>query len=192
MALKNRKKNYPLYETTHFRDFREMVENVADRYPDRVAFRYKLDPHQKAASAITFAECRDTVRALATELHSMDLAGKRIALIGGASVDWFLSYTAIMTVGAVTVPIDKELPVADIASIIRNAGKTAILITHDLSEAISLADRVIVLTHRPAQVKAVFPIRLTLADNSLLAARKAPEYTSYFNSIWEEIADEKA
>ena len=81
---------------------------------------------------------------------------------------------------------------ADITSIIRNAGKTAILITHDLSEAISLADRVIVLTHRPAQVKAVFPIRLTLADNSLLAARKAPEYTSYFNSIWEEIADEKA
>lgn len=80
---------------------------------------------------------------------------------------------------------------ADIASIIRSAGKTAILITHDLSEAVSLADRVIVLTHRPAQVKAVFPIHLTLADNSLLAARKAPEYTSYFNSIWEEIADEK-
>ena len=40
MAFKNRKKNYPLYETTKFSDFREMVENVADRYPDKVARLY--------------------------------------------------------------------------------------------------------------------------------------------------------
>ena len=137
MALKNRKKNYPLYETTHFRDFREMVENVADRCPDRVAFRYKLDPHAKEASAITFAECRDFVRALATELHSMDLVGKRIALIGGASVDWFLSYTAMMSVGAISVPIDKELPVADIASIINTAGCEYIFFAADIAEKIA-------------------------------------------------------
>jgi len=79
----------------------------------------------------------------------------------------------------------------DIASIIRNAQKTAILITHDLSEAISLSDRVLVLSKRPAHVKAVFDIRLTLPDTSALAARKAPEYTAYFNQIWEEIADEE-
>ena len=137
MALKNRKKNYPLYETTHFRDFREMVENVADRYPDRVAFRYKLDPHAKEASAITFAECRDHVRALATELHAMGLVGKRVALIGGASVDWFLSYTAIMCVGAVTVPIDKELPVDDIASIVSTAGCEYVFFAADIAEKVS-------------------------------------------------------
>lgn len=79
---------------------------------------------------------------------------------------------------------------ADIAHIIRQAGKTAILITHDLSEAISLADRVLVLSPRPAHVKAEFPISLTLPDNSLLAARKAPEYGNYFNQIWEELSDE--
>ena len=79
---------------------------------------------------------------------------------------------------------------ADIARIIRNAGKTAVLITHDLSEAISLSDRVIVLSERPATVKGEFPIRLTLPDDSLLAARKAPEYSKYFNQIWEELSDE--
>ena len=79
---------------------------------------------------------------------------------------------------------------ADIAHIIRQAGKTAILITHDLSEAISLADRVLVLSPRPAHVKAEFPISLTLPDNSLLAARKTPEYGNYFNQIWEELSDE--
>ncbi len=78
----------------------------------------------------------------------------------------------------------------DIASLIRNAHKTAILITHDLSEAISLADRVLVLSNRPAHVKAEFDIHLTLPDDSALAARKAPEYSFYFNQIWEEIAYE--
>ena len=110
MAFKNRKKNYPLYETTKFADFREMVENVADRFPEKVAFRFKEDPKQKEASTKTFAECRDYVRALATELHSMNVENKTIAIIGAASVDWFMSYTAIMCTGAVTVPIDKELP----------------------------------------------------------------------------------
>lgn len=79
---------------------------------------------------------------------------------------------------------------ADIARIIRAAGKTAVLITHDLSEAVSLSDRVLVLSQRPARVKAEFSIHLTLPDDSLLAARKAPEYTEYFNQIWEELSDE--
>ncbi|MBQ7839269.1 MAG: ABC transporter ATP-binding protein [Lachnospiraceae bacterium] len=79
---------------------------------------------------------------------------------------------------------------ADIARIIRKAGKTVILITHDLSEAVSFADRVLILSKRPASVKAEFPIHLTLPDDSLLAARKAPEYSGYFNRIWEELSDE--
>lgn len=79
---------------------------------------------------------------------------------------------------------------ADIARIIRAEKKTVVLITHDLSEAVSLADRVLVLSKRPAYVKAEFPIHLTLPDDSLLAARRAPEYSTYFNQIWEELSDE--
>lgn len=80
---------------------------------------------------------------------------------------------------------------ADICRLIRRTGKTMILITHDLSEAISLADRVIVLSRRPATVKREIPIHLTLADDSPLAARNAPEFSSYFNLLWEEIKDEE-
>ena len=79
---------------------------------------------------------------------------------------------------------------SDICRIIRLSGKTAILITHDLSEAISLADRVIVLSKRPAVVKAEIPIHLTLLDDSPLAARNAPEFKDYFNQLWEELNDE--
>ena len=59
---------------------------------------------------------------------------------------------------------------ADIAAMIRKAEKSVILITHDLAEAISLADRVLILSARPARVKAEFPIHLTAADHSPLAA----------------------
>ena len=76
---------------------------------------------------------------------------------------------------------------ADICRIIRKAGKTALLITHDLSEAISLADRIIVLTDRPASVKKEIPVFLTLQDDTPLAARNAPEFQYYFNLLWEEM-----
>ena len=81
-----------------------------------------------------------------------------------------------------------RLSVSDeIGSIIRNTGKTAILVTHDISEAISLAERVIVLTKRPASVKKIFPIRLSLENPSPLQAREAPEFKDYFNAIWKEL-----
>lgn len=80
---------------------------------------------------------------------------------------------------------------ADIGKLIRNAGKTAILITHDLSEAVSLSDRVIILTKRPATVCSQVEIKLTLPDDSLLAARNAPEFKEYFNFLWEELNSEQ-
>ncbi|MCM1090769.1 MAG: ABC transporter ATP-binding protein [Muribaculum sp.] len=81
---------------------------------------------------------------------------------------------------------------ADICKLIRRTGKTMLLITHDLSEAISLADRVIVLSKRPATVKREIPIHLTLTDDSPLAARNAPEFNNYFNQLWEEIKNEES
>ena len=79
---------------------------------------------------------------------------------------------------------------SDICRLIRATDKTMIIVTHDLSEAISLADRVIVLSNRPAIVKKEIKIQLTLPDNSLLAARNAPEFKKYFNELWRELSDE--
>ena len=79
---------------------------------------------------------------------------------------------------------------ADICRLIREAGKTMVIITHDLSEAISLADRIIVLSGRPAKVKRQINVNLTLSDNSPLAARNAPEFQDYFNKLWEDLTHE--
>lgn len=79
---------------------------------------------------------------------------------------------------------------ADICRLIREAGKTMIIITHDLAEAISIADRIIVLSGRPAVVKNQVSVKLTLEDNSPLAARNAPEFQQYFNGLWEDMTHE--
>lgn len=78
----------------------------------------------------------------------------------------------------------------DICRLIRAAKKTMIIITHDLSEAISLADRIIVLSGRPAVVKSEMPVKLTLSDDSPLAARNAPEFQTLFNKLWEDLTHE--
>lgn len=81
-----------------------------------------------------------------------------------------------------------RLSVSDeIGAILRREKKTAILVTHDISEAISLADRVIVLSKRPATVKKVIPIRLSGETDTPLKAREAPEFKDYFNAIWKEL-----
>ena len=79
----------------------------------------------------------------------------------------------------------------DIGHIIRTTGKTAILITHDLAEAISLADRIIVLSKPPAYVKKEVCIHLTYEGSDPLAARSAPEFQQYFNLLWKELSYEK-
>lgn len=74
----------------------------------------------------------------------------------------------------------------DIGTIIKREEKTAILVTHDLSEAVSLANRVIVLSRRPAQIEAVVP--LEFEDNLTPFERRAtPQFKDYFNIIWREL-----
>ncbi|NLK74525.1 MAG: ABC transporter ATP-binding protein [Clostridiales bacterium] len=74
----------------------------------------------------------------------------------------------------------------DIWGIIRKEKKTAILITHDISEAISMADRVIILTNRPGTVKNIIDINLSLENRTPFTSRSAPEFKDYFNLIWKE------
>ncbi len=75
----------------------------------------------------------------------------------------------------------------DIGQIIRRSGKTALLVTHDLSEAVSLADRVIVLSRRPAAVLCIVPVSFDLENDTPLNRRNAPEFKTYFNQIWKEL-----
>lgn len=75
----------------------------------------------------------------------------------------------------------------DIGMIIRKEHKTALLVTHDLGEAISMSDRIIVLSKRPATITQTIPITFSLEEDTPLNRRNAPEFKSYFNLIWKEL-----
>jgi len=84
-----------------------------------------------------------------------------------------------------------RLALADeIGEILRREAKTVILVTHDIGEAISMAERVIVLSRRPGQVKSNHAILFASADAGRLAplaARNAPEFNDYFRTLWQEL-----
>ena len=73
----------------------------------------------------------------------------------------------------------------DVYSIIKSENKTAILVTHDISEAISMADRVVVLTKRPATIKKEFLINLH--SKTPLERREEKGFSTLFNKIWKEL-----
>ena len=75
----------------------------------------------------------------------------------------------------------------DIGCIIKKNKITAILVTHDLSEAISMADRILILSSRPGTIKNIVPIHFETPPASPEEARNMPEFKDYFNLIWKEV-----
>ncbi len=74
----------------------------------------------------------------------------------------------------------------DVYKIIKKENKSAIMVTHDLAEAISMADKVIVLSKRPSVIKSIYDIKLT--DKSTpINNRKAKEFSYYYDLIWKDI-----
>lgn len=76
----------------------------------------------------------------------------------------------------------------EIGLILKKEKKTAILVTHDIAEAISLSDRIVVLSNRPGTIKDIIDIKLTCEEEKTpLRSREAPEFRHYFNKIWKEL-----
>ena len=74
----------------------------------------------------------------------------------------------------------------DIYKIIKKEGKTAIMVTHDIAEAISMSDRIIVLSKRPATVKKVYEINMQ-NKSTPIHNRKCKEFASYYDEIWRDL-----
>ena len=75
----------------------------------------------------------------------------------------------------------------DIYHILKNENKTVLMVTHDISEAISMSDRIIVLTSRPASVKKIHTIDFKMQDRDPLNCRQSPLFSEYFNTLWKEL-----
>lgn len=75
----------------------------------------------------------------------------------------------------------------EVKGIIKNECKTAIMVTHDISEAVSISDRVIMLTKRPAKIKLDLKIEFNNKDATPFERRSEPEFKEYFNLLWKEL-----
>ena len=75
----------------------------------------------------------------------------------------------------------------DVYRILKKEGKTTIMVTHDISESISMSDRVIVLTGRPARIRDIVPVSFGQPDRTPLSCRNSPLFAQYFDRIWKEL-----
>ena len=73
----------------------------------------------------------------------------------------------------------------DIYDILKNEHITSLIVTHDISEAISMSDRVIVLSNRPAVVKEIHTIDFEMENRTPLNCRESPKFSKYFDTIWK-------
>jgi NitT/TauT family transport system ATP-binding protein len=81
----------------------------------------------------------------------------------------------------------KLLIESDTAALVRQSKRSLLLITHDIEEAVSLADRVIVLSKRPTRVKAVYDIALGAERTDMIAMRQSQDFSQYVRRIWADL-----
>lgn len=75
----------------------------------------------------------------------------------------------------------------DIYYILRKEKITSIIVTHDISEAISMSDRVLVLSKRPGTIKDIHKINFGIENRTPINCRESPKFSQYFNTLWKEL-----
>ena len=71
--------------------------------------------------------------------------------------------------------------------LLKNYHKTAILVTHDIAEAISMSDRILVMGHHPGTIEKIFEVPIEIRNEIPFRVRRHPKYQSLFDKIWEEL-----
>ena len=97
----NKKKSRVVYNAEEIRDFRELIRRTASKYPDQIAYKYKIRKGTEAPEYVnkTYSQFLKDIEGLSTGLLSMGLRGKKIAVIGNNRYEWCTTYLAVTTGG---------------------------------------------------------------------------------------------
>ena len=123
-----------LHEKREFANVREMVEDIGSRFEGKVAYRYRVKPHDKEAVKVTYDELRGDVRALGSEIIARGLAGKKLALIGKHTYQWIETYYATLATGSILVPLDRDWSKEDLLETVKTAEADYVLCDADVEE----------------------------------------------------------
>ena len=109
-------------------DLQEFVYEINKIYKDKVAYRYLVSDNIVNK---TFAELARDVFAMATYFQDLGMRGDRIAIVGGTSYPWIVTFLASAVSGNVVIPIDKMLPKEEILNLIKRGGAKFIFVSEE-------------------------------------------------------------
>ena len=127
-------KNHILHEKREFTNVRHLIEWAGEHYGDKIAYSYRDNPLRGENISISFAAFRDSVRALASELIARGYAGKHCVLISKPSYEWALTYYAVLSIGAVLVPLDRDWQTEDLVATAKTADIDFLFCESELSD----------------------------------------------------------
>lgn len=81
----------------------------------------------------------------------------------------------------------RMLVIKDVYNILKNENKTVLMVTHDISEAISMSDKVLVLSNRPSHIKNIYDISFDMENRDPMNCRENPKFSKYYESLWKEL-----
>lgn len=104
-----------------------LAQNIKTKHNDKTAFRFYNS--KKEILEMSYADLSDNCIALGAALTSMHLKGKRIAVVGESCPEWVITYIATLSIGSVSVPLDKELAIDELFNFLSISEANAIVFT---------------------------------------------------------------
>ena len=124
-------RNYPLYKHPQITNFRELIDLRAKENPNGIAVQYI---EKKEKISVTYENFKEDIDAFGSFLFSQGLHNTNIAMIGENSYQWILIYFAVVLGGNTIIPIDKELALDDIRTLLMRCGATALVYSNTYAD----------------------------------------------------------
>jgi len=119
-------------EFTPIENLRDLYSKHANTRGDKVVFRYYAK--EGNIDTLTYSQFKTKTDRLAAGLDSLGLAGKRVAIIGETSPEYFITYLAVVSSGGVIIPLDKELVVDEISGFLNSSKADAIVFSRSFNK----------------------------------------------------------
>ena len=133
--MNNAKYDGVYYPVRPVSDLRDMINKSAQLYKDKAAYLQKDKPGG-TFQPVSYKRFKDEMDAFGTRLVDMGLKGKKIIVVGESCYQWILTYFAVVNGVGTIVPLDKNLPVGEMKSLVERSGASAIVYTKRMEKSL--------------------------------------------------------